>query len=497
MAHGDEIRDSRNHLLLRQGILIVPTMVLALNYWFVGARVDLHVDEYTTWFVGMLSWREFWQNRLENGHMPLWFLLSMLVRPLTGETEVGLRAPAGVLWMAALLIPLLLVRAGLGRRTAALAFALIALNQVALWAALNARPSVLLMLGGGVVLLGGEMARRWGGKRSLMLTAGGSLVGMASGAAFAGTALGYAIYVLWDGAGRSCRRWLTIAVMTGPLLCLPLLGVLAVTQKKYDEPRTAFQLNPERYIAPLGNVVLGEDYPQLRLGLAVLFLAGMVAGARRHPVGAGGAALFLGTWATLALAQLLTSHSVLGHARYFAPGLIGGLVAFSLGLEAWARRGRRLLKSSPSKIRCLAYLCGIGVLTTLVFGAGWNSRAYAHRSGDGVRDMTAALLKRMEFPTVLPAGAPFEYEFARQGGTERYRRALLTPRGSDSTTSDSVNRMLDSIWASREIFFLVVYNNKPDPLDGRLKNPPAGWTKSEPLRFGDTRASLMMPAERP
>jgi hypothetical protein len=321
---------------------------------------------------------------------------------------------------------------------------------------------------------------------------------MASGAAFAGTALSYAAYVWFAGARQASRKWLTIAILAGPLVCLPLLGVLAYTQKKYDSPLAQSRsLNPERYIAPLGEVVLGENSRGMRLGLAIVFVAAMATGARRHPVGAAGAAIFCGTWATLTVAQIVTGHSVLGHSRYFSPGLMGGMVALAVGLDTWGRWMARGLRHAPAVVQEIGWLTRVAVVGAMLWLAAYNSYDFARAEGDGVRQMVAALIKRPEFLTVLPEGAPFQYEFLKQGAPERHARALLIPRGLDAQSSATANALVEPLWAGNEAFFLVVYNNKTDPLDGVLAQPPAGWVASERLRFGDTRAALMMPAVDP
>jgi hypothetical protein len=499
MAHGDEFLMYKKILRFRQLIVAVPALLFAISFWFSGAKTDMHMDEYTTWNLGRLTWGEFWVDRVSNGHLPLWFLTSVLTRPLTGDTEFGLRIPAGLAWGLTLLLPLLLSRAGLPVRVVSYLTGFLALNAVALWAGLNARPSAFLLLGGAMVFVFGEIFRNRPSKFALGAVGLGSFIAMGSGAGYIGAALGYGLYHWFSQASRAIRRQLVIAIALGPLLWLPAMAIVTTGQQKYEDRTWSFQtLNPDRLIAPLGNVAAGMETWGMRSGIGLLFVAAMITGARRHRVGAAGAAMFGGVWATLALTQIYTGHSVLGAPRYFSPALLAGFTAAIIGAFAWSQYLRTACLRLPKPVRFLRAtvftLAGILVLT----GLGANSREFALRTRDGVKPMTQDILRRAEapFPWVLPKGPHFEYEFLKSGkedAMDRYAEALLIPRGRDKETSAAVNKTIASFWEQKQTFFLVVYNSKTDPLDWILQEPPTGWTLSEVRRHGDTRMALVMP----
>ncbi len=121
-------------LFVLLGAVCVAAMLGRNGFW---------IDELFTLNAATMSWTDMVRERMVRGHPPLYFALMKvhlsLATPYLTLSESLLRLPSYVFWLAAVLSFPLVVRRHLARGAAVLAVLLLAMNQLGIQHALNAR----------------------------------------------------------------------------------------------------------------------------------------------------------------------------------------------------------------------------------------------------------------------------------------------------------------------------------------------------------------------
>jgi hypothetical protein len=199
------------------------------------------------------------------------------------------------------------------------------------------------------------------------------------------------------------------------------------------------------------------------------------------------------TWVAMVIAEGFQVKSTLGQERYFTHVAPPFALLTALGIGHW----RRWLAERPKGRLWPAWLAPALVLTFMLpCTIGWLAQ-----NGDGPALLARRMVAREKDaspglvapnaapPPIVGSTFPLEYEFRHASPA----RALINL----NLSTDQARAVLASLADRFSVAWLFVYNNKPDPLDPLLANPPAPWIRVGPMiRSIDARAVLLRRAAR-
>lgn len=460
-------------------LLLTALVLFSIHSWR-----GLYVDEYTTWFVSQRPFDVLWQERLEKGHLPIYFVL-MKYWMMFGQSEVILRLPSLLMTLGGVYCfhrtCLLLFRAS----TASVASGFLVLHQLTIWTAQTARPYAPLFL---AVCAAVWMAvsylqdpKPW--KLVILFL---SVLGGATMHVLSAVVLLIFLPMLYFERHRIARP---AAIIGATLLAIVLVGSLLTSlgneQQNMTTYRAEFQL--KRGLDGLSRIAFGDyhflvdsDVPKyfIWLLLAVLgWRAIQFWDQKRIPDSPRAAPLVI-AWVLIPLIVLIllenSSKSILAHERYYVPLLPAICIWVAMGLSEsdfanWRSFRRDLWVTLPA--------AAITFATTI---------AWFSEFGDG----PAAAAKKLRNAKVLTEEVgPFIYEF-RHGGPPVVSL-------HDTNEPDKIHHVMRETVEESGQFWLVFYNNKEDRLDSILRTPPEGLKPIDQFEIRHVRAKLFTANKTP
>ncbi|MCX7049765.1 MAG: glycosyltransferase family 39 protein, partial [Candidatus Sumerlaeota bacterium] len=180
----------------RLAILLV--LGLALFARTQNLHRQLWIDELITWDVIKLPFDQMIQNRLEEGHLPLFFILERYWTQATGDALWSMRLPSITADMIGVFLLILLGLEGYSRSVTLLGAALMAVHFQAVWAAQIMRPYAIvsaLAIGSSIVFLRLEREGKW---RYVIALAALTAIGIITHATFLFFVCCQVMYLVWN-----------------------------------------------------------------------------------------------------------------------------------------------------------------------------------------------------------------------------------------------------------------------------------------------------------
>lgn len=500
--------------------------VLSILVLLPGINRGFILDEYKTYMLTDLDWRNLLHDRFTSGHFPTYFIIIKSFSQWVGNQEWQLRLP-GVLMASLTVFPCFAIalRVG-GLRAAVITTWILVFHQLMVWSGQTARPysgmiffQFLLVWALLKWLAGGQ-------KKHLVVLGLATLGGLSFMPLFATVPLAMIVVLLARYRVTRQRRQLSASLVMASVIVLSLIPsvVLAFTQSKLntevaEEGAVRFQ-NPKRIIDAVSLLVYGE-YPRWAPGIfqyiAVIIFALCFVQFRRYiPRRAAADALtpdipaysLIVSWlvfpiAVLLVGEVVTAESLISHTRYKVPAIGATIMILGLGCHftlnapwpAWRRHA----------------LCAAAIVPIMI-----TTMAWWRQGGEGVQQVVERVCEvtggvpdqlaghvrwfRFEIPGEEVSRRELMLERAELHLNKPFvERAIATGNDVETFVYDKKTKDIEPLraelerWAQGKPFWLFAYIKPGDPLDKVSKNPPAGYRTVRRISCGDARAYELVP----
>ncbi|MCX7049764.1 MAG: glycosyltransferase family 39 protein [Candidatus Sumerlaeota bacterium] len=188
-------------------LAVLTVLALALFARTRNLERPFWIDELITWDVIKMPFDQMIQNRLEEGHLPLFFMIERYWTQATGDALWSMRIPSIAFDMIGVFLLILLGLEGYSRSMTIGAAALMAIHFQAVWAAQIMRPYAListLAIGSSILLLRLEREGKW---RHVIALAVLTAIGVITHATYLFFVCCQVMYLVWNNWPLQPLRW--------------------------------------------------------------------------------------------------------------------------------------------------------------------------------------------------------------------------------------------------------------------------------------------------